>query len=262
LLLVSVSIPVPETLLLGLVRTMILIWGGLVVALSAFNLFDSPAGVRSAWVALTVGAYAALSVPGVVSNPARMAEALAPVAALSLAPHLGRRDLRRALRDWAYVMALAPYWALGAVAMSQVVAGFGLPAFILVVMLPPLITEMLLALRTGTSRRNLRTQVAAAVIATAVAVAIFGFTSLNERTGALVWGIFALAAGLLVGGALFLSLLTMPLMEAAAGMRAGEAGPVGRAGAARAFLELSHSSVLISLAVYLVLRLMTGGYLL
>ena len=66
-----------------------------------------------------MGAYAALAIPGVVAEPAQMVGALGPVAALTLAAHLGRRDLPRALRDWALVMGLGVYAALGFVAKAR-----------------------------------------------------------------------------------------------------------------------------------------------
>src|SRR5438093_4599958 len=76
LLLVSVSIPLPGSLLLGLVRSSVLLWGGLVVGIAASNLFDGAPATRIPWTALTIGAYAALAIPGVVVEPARLVEAL------------------------------------------------------------------------------------------------------------------------------------------------------------------------------------------
>src|SRR5918912_1853507 len=127
ILLVSLSIPLPASLLIGLVRSTVLLWGGLVVGIAASNLFagdirERPLPTtRVAWTVLTIGAYAALAIPGVVVEPTRMVEALGPVVALTLAAHLGRRDLQRALRDWAVVVGLALYAALGFVAVSQVI---------------------------------------------------------------------------------------------------------------------------------------------
>jgi hypothetical protein len=262
LLLVSVSIPLSGSLLLGLVRTSILVWGGLVVGIAASNLFEGPTTLRVAWTALTVGAYAALAIPGIVVEPARLVEALGPVVALTLAAHLGRRDLPRALRDWALVTGLAVYGGLGFVAVSQVVTltGFGLPFFLLVALFPPLVAEALLLLlrRLDPGLRPLASQVLAVALATVLAVSIFALAGLNKSTPLFVSVIFGLVAGLLLGGALLMSVLTMPLVEAASGAR--EDGS-GRLSLVRAFMEMSHASILISLVVYLILRLLAGAYL-
>ncbi|MFL5734008.1 MAG: hypothetical protein ACJ78Q_12515 [Chloroflexia bacterium] len=265
LLLVSVSVPLPGgLLLLALVRSSILIWGGLVVCIAASNLMEGTIRIRVAWTALAVGAYAALAIPGVVAEPAQMVGALGPVAALTLAAHLGRRDLPRALRDWALVMGLGVYAALGFVAVSQVLTatGFGLSFFLLVALLPPLVAEALLLLlrRVDPGRQPIWSQLLAVGLATALAVTIFAVAGLNRSTPLAVWVIFGLVAGLLLGGALLISVLTMPLIEAALPRSEDGIAP-GRWGFVRAFMELSHASVLISLMVYLLLRLLAGAYL-
>jgi hypothetical protein len=257
LLLISVSIPLPGLLLLGVVRSLILLWGGLVIGIAASNLFEGTTGMRVAWTALTVGAYMALAIPGIVVEPARMAQAMGPVVALTLAAHLGRRDLQRALRDWALVTGLALYAALGFVAVSQVVTGFGLTIFLLVALFPPLVAEALLLLlrRVRPWRRPLAAQLLAVAVATALAVTIFALAVLNKYSPLLVWVLFLLVAGLLLGGALLVSLLTLPMVEAAWGARPDGSG---RLSFVRAFMELSHAGILISLAVYLVLHLLAG----
>ena len=70
-------------------------------------------------------AYGTLTIPGVLIGPDRMVDALGPVAALTLVAHLFRHDLPRALRDWALVMALSLYTALGVQAMWLVINSFG-----------------------------------------------------------------------------------------------------------------------------------------
>src|SRR5215210_8167936 len=79
LLLVSGSIYVSGALLSGLVRAVLLVWGGLAVGIAAWNLIDGASITRWAWVALTMGAYGALAVPGMMAGPGKMAEALGPV---------------------------------------------------------------------------------------------------------------------------------------------------------------------------------------
>src|SRR5436190_23635287 len=64
LLLISGNIYVSAPLVVALVRITLLLWGGLVAGIAASNLVEVKPGLRWAWVALTIGAYAALAVPG------------------------------------------------------------------------------------------------------------------------------------------------------------------------------------------------------
>jgi hypothetical protein len=184
-----------------------------------------------------------------------MAQALGPVTLLTLAAHLGRRDLPRALRDWAFVMALALYAGLGVQAMWHVVNSFGNRAgpvvFLAAVVLPPLVFEgaLLVLRRVGALRDGLLANAAALLLATGVAVAVVSTTMLNVET-ALPWRIiFALAAGVLIAGALLIGLATRPLVAAASGSLAAR----GRRGTTfgRALVELSHEPLIISLVVYI-----------
>jgi hypothetical protein len=237
--------PIPATLIL---------WGGLLVGIASSNLFDGDRPLRVAWGALAVGAYAALVIPGVLIGPDRLAQALGPVTALTLAAHLGRRDLPRALRDWAFVMALAVYAGLGVQAMWHVVNSFGNRAgplvFLAAVVLPPLVFEgaMLMLRRVGGFRDSLAANAAALLLATSVSVAVVSATMLNASTGLLWRVIFGLAAGVLIGGAMLVGIATRPLVAAASGSLAarGRGATFGRA-----LVELSHEPILISLVVYI-----------
>ena len=76
ILLIAASIPLSDMVMLGVVRAVILLWGGAVVAIASANLFEGTLALRLAWVALTVGAYAALCVPvscrrSSIARPAR-----------------------------------------------------------------------------------------------------------------------------------------------------------------------------------------------
>ena len=111
LLLFLVGIPSPGQLFPLLVQPTLLLWGAAFVWLAGSNLFENTAPIRWAWCALSVGAYAALSIPAIVTldaarvyEPTRVVDALGPVVALTLAAHLGRHDLQRALRDWAKML--------------------------------------------------------------------------------------------------------------------------------------------------------------
>jgi hypothetical protein len=257
-LVASLGIAVPLDLVWTLIRAALLLWGGLVVGIAANNLFESGRDVRLAWVALAVGAYAALAVPAIVSEPGKLVDALGPVAALTLAAHLGRRDLPGALRDWALIMALALYAALGVVSMWLVVdsfRGFGPLVFLVAVLFPPLVFEaaLLLLRRVAGLRDSLPAHLAALALSASLAMLVFSVTLLNRSTP-LLWAlIFDLAAGLLIGGALLVGLLTRPMVEAAAGH---PQAPSSRAGLGRALVELSHGPILISLAIYFSLRLL------
>jgi hypothetical protein len=264
LLLMTIGSPLSWAMAWGFLNPIpaaFILWGGLVVGIASSNLFEGDLSLRIAWGALAVGAYSALVIPGVLIGPDRLAQALGPVAALTLAAHLGRRDLPRALRDWAFVMALALYAGLGVQAMWNVVNSFGNRAgplvFLAAVVLPPLVFEgTLLVLRhVAGLRESVLAQVAALLLATSVSVAVVSATMLNASTG-LAWRIiFGLAAGVLIGGALLVGLATRPLIVAASGSLAARGkGPT----LGRALVELSHEPILISLVVYIPLLFLSA----
>src|SRR5215203_4761545 len=58
--------PIPATLI---------VWGALVVGIAASNLFEDLGALRWLWVALNLGAYLALTIPGVLTGPDRLIEA-------------------------------------------------------------------------------------------------------------------------------------------------------------------------------------------
>jgi hypothetical protein len=243
--------PIPATFIL---------WGGLLVSIAAANLFEGDTWLRVTWIALTLGAYGALAIPGVLIGPDKLAQALGPITALTLAAHLGRRDLPSALRDWALVMALAVYAGLGVQAMWHVVNSFGNRAgplvFLAAVVLPPLVLEgaLLLIRCVPGMRDSLAARAIALVLATSFSVVVVSDTMLNVSTSLLWRVVFALAAGLLIGGALLLGLITRPLVAAASGSLTSR----GRgASFGRAVVELSHEPILISLVVYIPLLFLT-----
>lgn len=240
--------PVPATLLL---------WGFLLVGIASNNLFEGTARSRLTWTLLALGAYAALTVPGVLLGPERTVDALGPVTGLALAAQLGRRDLPRALRDWALVIAVALYSSLGVQAMKLVVDSFAnrLGPLVLLVLLPPLAFEALLLImrRLGRLGSSPLANGIALILATAVGVVIFSLTTLNASTELLWRIIFGLLVGILIGGALLIGLLTRPLVSAASGSRAV---PSKNLNLARTLVELSHDPILIALALYVPLRLL------
>jgi hypothetical protein len=244
--------PIPATLI---------VWGALFVAVGATNLFEGTGLIRRAWTALAVGAYLALTIPGVLVGPDRMVEALAPVAALTLVAHLGRRDLPRALRDWGLVIGLSLYAALGVQAMWLIINSFGNKdgpvVFLIAVVLPPLIFEELLLLlrRVDALRDSLPAHIAVLVLATSVAVVVFSLTFLNDSTQPGWRLIFGILVGVLIGGALLIGLLTQPLISAASGSRAPN--PPKGINLGRALVELSHEPIIISLVIYIPLRLLS-----
>ncbi|MEO8287447.1 MAG: hypothetical protein ABI670_13560 [Chloroflexota bacterium] len=249
----SVLNPIPATIIL---------WGALFVGIAASNLFEGTRAIRWGWMALTLGAYLALTIPSVVAGPDRLVDALGPVAALTLVAHLGRRDLQRALRDWGLVMGLSLYSALGVQAMWLVVNSFGNSVgpvvFLVAVLLPPLIFEAVLLFlrRVDSLRDSMLAHIVALVLSTSVAVIVFSFTLLNNNTQ-LGWRIiFGLMIGLLIGGALMIGLLTQPLISAASGSRSASPAAT-RINLGRALVELSHEPILISLAIYVPLRLLS-----
>ncbi|HYP40435.1 MAG TPA: hypothetical protein VEX13_08735 [Chloroflexia bacterium] len=253
LLLLSLGIPLSGNLIV-LVPVMLLAWGALFVGIASFNLFEGLPAIRWAWLALTVGAYGALAIPGVVVGIPRLADALGPVVALTLAAHLGRRDLPKALRDWALVMGLALYTALGVQAMLLLTT-FGVGVFVVGALFPPILLEatLLLARRLTNQHESLPITLAALLLSTLLAVSAIAWTLLNRSTQPLWLAIFALAVGLLIGGALLVSHLTRPLIEAASG--AYEDKDKGY-NPRRALVELSHGPILISLVLYIPLRLL------
>jgi hypothetical protein len=248
-----VGIPLPGNLIV-LVPITLLAWGALFVGIASSNLFEGLPAIRWAWIALTLGAYGALVIPGVVAGIPRLADALGPVAALTLAAHLGRRDLPQALRDWALVMGLAFYTALGVQAMLLLTT-FGVVVFVVGALFPPLLLEatLLLARRLTNRPESLPITLAALLLSTLLAVSALAWTLLNRSTQPLWLAIFALAVGLLIGGALLVSHLTRPLIEAASGAYDGKGKGYNFR---RALVELSHGPILISLVLYIPLRLL------
>ncbi|HEX8228638.1 MAG TPA: hypothetical protein VF826_04915 [Chloroflexia bacterium] len=262
LLLMSVGSPLSWLLswtLLNPVVATLLVWGAFVVGAAASNLFEGPASLRWGWAALSVGAYVALTLPTLVTNtPSRLVDALGPVAALTLVAHLGRRDLQRALRDWALVMSLALYASLGVHAMWLLLGVFGSNlgprVFLLSVLLPPILFEaILLALRRITRQGSLLPAGVALLLATLLSTVVVSLNLLNQLTEPTWLLIFGLIIAALIGIGLVVSYFTRPLMEAASGAHRLHPRAVDLA---RALVELSHGPILISLALYLPLRLL------
>jgi hypothetical protein len=253
LLLMLAGIPLPGNLII-FVPVTLLAWGALFVGIASSNLFEGAPAIRWAWIALTVGAYGALAIPGIVAGTPRLADALGPVAALTLAAHLGRGDLPQALRDWALVMGLAFYTALGVQAMLLLTT-FGVGVFIVGALFPPLLLEatLLLARRLINRPESMPVTLAALLLSTLLAVSALAWTLLNRSTQPLWFAIFALAVGLLIGGALLVSHLTRPLIEAASGAYDDKGKGYN---IRRALVELSHGPILISLVLYIPLRLL------
>jgi hypothetical protein len=244
--------------LLNPVMATLLVWGALVVGVSSGNLFEGPISLRLAWGGLTVGAYVALTLPTLVTNaPSRLVDALGPVAALTLVAHLGRRDLQRALRDWALVMSLALYASLGVHAMWLLLGVFGklgLLVFLLSVLLPPLLFEaILLALRRIGRPTGILPPSVALLLATVLSAVVVSLNLLNRSTELTWLLLFNLIIATLIGTGLVVSYLTRPMMEAASGAHRLHPRSIDLA---RALVELSHGPILISLALYLPLRLL------
>lgn len=256
LLLFVVGIPSPGQLFPFLVQPTLLLWGTLFVWLAGSSFFAEMPALRWAWCALSVGAYAALSIPAMLTldsarvyEPTRIIDALGPVAALTLAAHLGRHDLQRALRDWAVVMGLALYSGLGVGAMWLVLATFGPAVFTIAVLLPPLVLEVVLLLVRRLSGLGEGWRYALALLpSTALAVGIISTTQFNPTMSFSTSLIFDAIIAVLIGGALLVSLLTRPMTEAAS----------GGVGVARSLIEFTHGAMLIALAVYVPLRLFSS----
>ena len=180
-----------------------------------------------------------------------MVDALGPVVALTLAAHLGRKDLQKALRDWAVVVGLAIYTAVGIGAIWIVIATFGLEVFSLAVLLPPLVLEVaLLFARRLTGVGEMWRYLLAFLPSTALAIGIISTTQLNPTMNLTSSIIFDVIIGVLIGGALLVSLLTRPMTEAASGVGSSTGISV-----ARALLEFTHSALLIALAIYIPVKL-------
>ncbi len=264
LLLMSIGSPLSWLLswtFLNPIQATLLVWGVLIVGIASGNLFEGTAGLRWAWGALSVGAYVALALPTLVTNtPSRMIDALGPVAALTLDAHLGRRDLQRALRDWALVISLALYAALGVQAMWLVVGVFsndGPLVFLVAVLLPPILFEaiMLALRRISLTSGNLLAPVVALLLATLLSTVAVSMNLLNRQTELQWLVLFGVIIATLIGGGLLVSYLTRPLVAASSG--AYRPTPTHRSvDIARALVELSHGPILISLALYIPLRLL------
>ncbi len=235
------------------VPTTLLFWGALVVGIASSKLFEEAPAISWAWGALAVGAYLALAIPGVLVGSSKVVDTVGPVAALTLVAHLARRDLQRALRDWAFVMALALYMSLGVQAML-VVSTLGLGVFLVAALLPPILLEaVLLLLRRTRIIKESWKEGTALIFTTLISISIISLTQFNRSTP-FFWSLFFhLLLGLFVGGALLVSLLTRPMILAASGSRNP---PEKGANLGRALVELSHGPVLISLALYIPLRLL------
>ncbi len=237
------------------VGTTLLLWGGLVVLLAGNRLFSGEVAIRRAWCALSVGAYVALTVPGLVqSSGIQLPETLGPVAALTLIAHLGRRDLKEALRDWALVMSIALYVSLGVSALWLLATALGAATFIAIALLPPLLFEgVMLLLRRVWPATGRVTTAAGLVISGALAVTVLSYTGFHPTTSLFWSGFFGLLGAVPIWLGLLLSVLTKPLVEVASGAHKGiRNGP----NLGTALVELSHGPLLIALVVYVPLRLL------
>jgi hypothetical protein len=242
LLVVLFGLPATDHALLILLSTALITWGALFLGGVLWRLLDAPTRLKPLWIALALGAYAALVVPPLsTGDVTRALDALGPVIVLTLAAQLGRHDLAGALRDWAALMGLALYAALGVIALWSLLP-FGPTLFAFALLLPPVLAELfLLILRRTSGTTSLRLMAIAALAAALISTVAISFTQLNIRTPAGWTLIFITATGVLIGGALLLSLLTRPLF-------------ITMPGPVRALVELTHGAFLIGLAVYIPLR--------
>jgi hypothetical protein len=255
LLVMVVDLQASGSLFLALMALILVIWGGLFVAVSGVNLFGGPLSRRLAWVALAVGAYSTLALAGTFKGAAVLSDALGPVAALTLVPHLGRRDLTEALRDWLVVMALALYAAIGIISMWLLITTLRLPVFFIAVLFPPVVFEAALLLFARLRAQPRVANTLAVLLSTLFGMSVFSVTQFNRATP-LEWSLlFSLIVGLLIGGAMLIGLLTRPLVEAACG---GGASATNRL-VLRSFIELSYGAILIAIALYIPLRLLGMG---
>jgi hypothetical protein len=256
LLLVFSGIPVSPDLFGVVIQVVLLMWGAIVVGLATYYLAEGSGVERLLLPALAMGAYAALAVPGVANEPSRTIDAAGPVVALTLAAQLPRRDLRRALRDWALLVAIALYVTLGVTATWRVL-GLGGALFLVAVLLAPLLFEtgLLLLRRLGVPERSMPAQVAVLAIATLLTVVLLSGTQLFNPAMPPFWFLlFNLLAGLLIALALLVGFLTRPFIEAAAGAGSGNGAVL-----ARALVEVSHGPLLIALVIYVFVLLGAAG---
>src|SRR6266568_9181228 len=69
LLLMSIGSPLTWAMAWGVLNpipAILIIWGALFVSIAGSNLFDDPRSIRIGWTVLTLGAYLALTIPGVL----------------------------------------------------------------------------------------------------------------------------------------------------------------------------------------------------
>jgi hypothetical protein len=153
-------------------------------------------------------------------------------------------------------MSLALYASLGVHAMwlLGVFGRFGPLVFLLAVLLPPILFEaILLALRRIGGPGSLLPPGVALLLATLLSTVVVSVNLLNQSTE-LTWRLlFDLVVAVLIGTGLVVSYFTRPLVEAASGAHRPHPRAVDLG---RALVELSHGPILISLALYLPLRLL------
>ena len=250
-LLMSLSLPLPGTFVFALVPATLLLWGGLIAWIAANNLFENRQSTRLAWSALTTGAYLTVAGLALVRGTSGIVDLLGPVVALTLVPHLGRRDLDVAMRDWAVVTGITLYVALGVQAMWVLISSLGLPVFFIVGVGPPLLFEVLVLLFRRSSWPAARGYAAPLLLATATSVVLLSFTQFNSSMLPLWLIFFGAIIGILIGAGLLLSHLTRRMVEAASGALHTGANPL-----ARSLVELSHGPLIISLALYLPISLL------
>ena len=244
------NLPLGGSFAFTLIPIILLVWGGLLVGVAATNLFDGQRPVRLAWVGLTTGAYLAIAVPALVRGTPAMVDALGAVVALTLVPHLVRHDLGKALRDWAVVLGVSLFAALGVQAMWVLVSSLGLPVFFIVTVVSPLLFEALLLLFGRGGPRSVRSYLIPLILSIVTSVALLSLTQFN-RSMPDGWVLFfGLVIGILIGAGLLLSYMTRRMVGAASGVRSG-ANPI-----ARSLVDLSHGPVIISLALYLPLSVL------
>ena len=249
-LLLSLNVPLPGSFVFAVVPVTLLVWGGLLAGVAANNLFEGQRSMRLAWAGLTAGAYMAVAVIALTKGTPVMVDILGLVVALTLVPHLGRRDLGVAMRDWAVVTGVALYVALGVQAMWVLVRSLGLPVFFIVALGPPLLFEALMLLFRRSNWPAARGYVAPLLIATVTSVALLSVTQFNRSMLPAWFLFFGAIVGVLIGAGLLLSHLTRRMVEAASGAQEG-ANPI-----ARSLVELSHGTLMISLALYLPISLL------
>lgn len=255
LVLLVLFLDLPRVVPLFLLPTALLLWGAFFVAIATGSLLGKRTALQLADVALALGAYAALAVPGLAGGPARMADALAPVVALTLVPQLGRRDLHKAMHDWALIAALSIYAAL-AVQALWIWAGttpLGASFVVIAALLPVLLFEAILRLPAHSQPARTAIVAVSVLLPTLVAIAILLLTHLNRATDPFWSVLFGLIVSLPIGFGLVLALVTKPLVYSLPTRRARVSKQFFLG---RAFLELSHGVMLISLVTYIPLGLL------